>query len=143
MLAGDSSRASSSVRQAITCARVTVRNSSGRVRLRNFANSLTSIVYARRVFSLVKLASHSSSGGTSASCSNCAGVRPSLYNGVNSFIRLSPFIDLKHDNGFYHVINPRKDKLLTILIISFVAFDSFKCYADLRTKEQTHGNHDS
>src|SRR6266404_278766 len=43
-------------------------------------------------------ASHSSSGGTSASCSNCAGVRLCFLSGTRYIVH--PFF--KHDNRFYH-----------------------------------------
>src|SRR5271166_5273820 len=44
-------------------------------------------------------ASHSSSGGTSASCSNWAGVRLCFLSGTRSIVHSF----FKHDNGFYHV----------------------------------------
>src|SRR5260370_71477 len=44
-------------------------------------------------------ASHSSSGGTSASCSNCAGVRLCFLSGTRSIVHSF----FKHDNAFYHV----------------------------------------
>src|SRR6266481_8500456 len=44
-------------------------------------------------------ASHSSSGGTSASCSNCTYVRLCFLIGTRSIVHSF----FKHDNGFYHV----------------------------------------
>jgi hypothetical protein len=64
-----------SSRQAITWARVTVRNSSGRfMPVKNMKSSIAAL-YARRVLALVMLANHSISGGTSASFWNSAAVR--------------------------------------------------------------------
>src|SRR6266436_8563407 len=44
-------------------------------------------------------ASHSSSGGTSASCSNCADFRLCFLSGTRSIVHSF----FKHDNGFYRV----------------------------------------
>src|SRR5882672_7774207 len=61
---------SRSLRQAMRCARVTTRNTSGLVMRANRMKSLRSFWYARRVWGLVMLANHSISGGTSARSKN-------------------------------------------------------------------------
>ena len=102
MLAGDSLRVSMSLRQAMTCARVTVRNSAGSFSPAKVENSDTSILYARRVFLLVMLASHSSSGGTSASSPYWAGVRVRKRTGIPPEVMALPAL-FKLDNVFYRV----------------------------------------
>src|SRR2546423_2722029 len=61
---------SNSLRQAIKCARVTMRNTSGFEMRANRMKSLRSFWYARRVCGFVMLANHSISGGTSAKSRN-------------------------------------------------------------------------
>jgi hypothetical protein len=58
---------------AVRHARVSIRSFAGLPRPAKAENTLTSILYARRILGLVTLASYSSSGGTSARSSYCAG----------------------------------------------------------------------
>src|SRR6266853_5907645 len=61
---------SRSLRQAMRCARVTTRNTSGLVIRAKRMKSLRSFWYARRVCGFVMLANHSITGGTSARSKN-------------------------------------------------------------------------
>ena len=65
-------------RHAMMCARVTMRNSSGRATPVNGMKSATAFWYARRVFGLVMLANYSRSGGTSVRRWNSAAVNSRL-----------------------------------------------------------------
>lgn len=70
IVAGDRLRSSRVFRQAITCARTTNRNSSGRWMPANLLKSSRSNRYARRVRGLLMFANHSTAGATSARCRN-------------------------------------------------------------------------
>ena len=124
MLAADSSRDSRCLRQAMTWARETVRSPAESCRPVKDRELRNVDLICPPCFLLVMLASHSDSGGTSASSLNCAGVKVSLLIGTRSDSPPCPsclnaimyFIELevKHrihiaSLGFELSINPYSD----------------------------------
>src|SRR5713101_4211692 len=75
---------SNCLRQAIKCARVTIRNTSGCEMRANRMKSFRSFWYARRVCGFVMLANHSISGGTSARSKNSFALKARALVGIRA-----------------------------------------------------------
>src|SRR5262249_6258239 len=75
---------SRSLRQAIRCARVTTRNTSGLLMRANRMKSLRSLWYAGRVCGFVMFANHSISGGTSARSKNSFALKARARVGISA-----------------------------------------------------------